>query len=195
MNARADLEMLLPLYHHNPQSSELRRPPWTWAALTPEQAAALARLIEAWIFDYNQVDAETVKETVPECWPQHPGLAHALAIQTWLYYAVHLDTKANPLLAADFKARHLANFRATIDKKLGVSPIECHRGQHVDTWRGDLNDILARAARNAPDEYFTQGDPVQALTSMHFGFPYDDLHAVMTASKPHNDSDPQGRSQ
>lgn len=165
-----DLDLLLQLYEHDPKSGDLRRPPWTWAALIAEESAALARLVDAWVETYNHTLATRPEEIVPPCWRQHPGLADELAVQVWLYYAVHHHSSASPAAAGEYYLRHLPGFRSRIEPLLGRSPVECRAGQHVDTWRSDLDQVL-NAAPDA-DVHSASEDAlrVEHLTALHFGF-------------------------
>jgi hypothetical protein len=162
-----DLALLVDLYAAPATGPELRRPPWTWAALTPTEQAALARLIDVWVQAYNRVHAITPNELIPPCWRQHPALAAELAVQLWVWYFAHLDRKTTPLQAGEYYLRHLPAFRSRIDRLLGVSPGECRRGEHPTTWRQDTDTQLAdyptgtgRVARLTPD----------LLSALRFGF-------------------------
>lgn len=164
-----DLALLERLYTTPATGPELRRPPWTWAALTRTEQAALARLIDTWVFAYNRVHAITPAELIPPCWRHHPALAAELAVQLWVFYFAHFDRKATPLQAGEYYLRHLPSFRGRVDRLLGVSPGECRRGEHPTTWRQDTDTQLgqypattsSRTDRLLPD----------LMNAVRFGFP------------------------
>lgn len=168
----ADLELLLARYDTPASASQPRRPPWTWTALERSERAALARLIDVFVSTYNQVHAITEGELVPPCWRRHPGLAAELAVQVWLWYYAHLDPKAaSPALASDYYGRHLPGFRARLDRLLGVSPGECRRGEHPQTWRKDADQRLA-TYHQLPTHPDRDEHDVDLLGDLHFGFPH-----------------------
>jgi hypothetical protein len=126
---------------------------------------------------YNHVFATTEEEIVPPCWRRHPGLAHELAVQMWLYYAVYLHPKANPAAAAEFHGRHLPSFRARVDKLLGRSPIDCRKGEHLENWRKEIDTVLGDYENGAGEPGRDDSD-VELLRSLHFGFAHVGEHAA-----------------
>lgn len=114
-----------------------RRPPWTWSALNAPERLALAAKIGHWVSDYNNCYAISEDQLVPQCWPQHPWLAHELAVITWLWYSAHLDPTATAERAGEFYLRYLPGFRLRLANALGRSPVECRKGTHLATWRRD----------------------------------------------------------
>ncbi|MGH3709281.1 MAG: hypothetical protein ACRDRQ_14520 [Pseudonocardiaceae bacterium] len=167
----ADLELLLTRYDTPDSAEQPRRPPWTWTALDRAERAALARMVEVFVSHYNHVHAITGKELIPPCWRRHPGLAAELAVQVWMWYYAHLDPKASPALASDYYGRHLPGFRSRLDRLLGVSPGECRRGEHPDTWRKDADKLLATYDQLPTDPAHDKHD-VERLGEPHFGFPH-----------------------
>lgn len=167
----ADLELLLERYDTPASASQPRRPPWTWTALERSERAALARMIDVYVSTYNHVHAITENELVPPCWRQHPGLATELAVQVWLWYFAHLDPNTSPAIAGDYYGRHLPGFRSRLDRLLGVSPGECRRGEHPDTWRTDAQERLATYDQPPPDPDRDERD-TDLLGELHFGFPH-----------------------
>jgi hypothetical protein len=168
----ADLELLLARYDTPTDTTQARRPPWTWTALDPAERAALARLIDVFVHSYNQVHAITEDELIPPCWRRHPGLAAELAVQVWLWYSVHLDPHtASPTLAAEYYLRHLPGFRHRLNRLLGISPGECRRGQHPASWRTDADQRLATYPQTPTDPDRDEHD-VEALGALDFGFPH-----------------------
>lgn len=164
-----DLVVLLARYDDPGNEQSPRRPPWTWSALTPAEAGAMARLVDVYVETYNHVHAVTEDDVIAPCWRLHPGLATELAVQVWLYYAAHLDTKATPMLAADFYGRHLPGFRSRIDRLLGRSPGECRAGQHRDTWRKGAEEMIGKQAN--PGANVVGGEQeIALLNGMHAGF-------------------------
>jgi hypothetical protein len=89
----------------------------------------------------------------------------------WLWYFAHLDPKASPPVAGDYYGRHLPGFRAWVDRLLGVSPGECRRGEHPDTWRKDAEKLLATHNQLPTDPDRDERD-VERLGEPHFGFPH-----------------------
>ena len=114
-----DVELLLDLYHSAGSDGEPRRPPWTWAALKPYERDALLRMCAEFVESYNRIHAVKEDELIPPCWVLHHELAAELAVQVWLYYFAHLDTKATPALAGDYYGRHLPGFRQRDGEALG----------------------------------------------------------------------------
>lgn len=165
----ADTALLLARFEHDPKSEEPPRFPWVWEALSPAEASALARLVEVYVASYNHTLATTASEIVPPCWPQHPGLARELAVQVWLYYAVHHHAKASPAAAAEFYGRHLPGFRGRVEKLLGRSPIECRKGQHLPSWRKDLDELVGEYEQRSENPQ--NMNAIEQLTQLHFGFP------------------------
>lgn len=165
-----DLDLLLARYELPGEKSEEQfRPPWTWAALTTEEAAALGRLCDTYAATYNRVYVVDRSEIVPPCWRQHLGLAHDLAVQVWHYYAAHLHTKATPNMAGDFHQRYLPAFRNRVEGWLGRNPSECQRGAHVTNWRKEIADRLDEQ-HQASQNSSTDQDSVDTLAALHFGF-------------------------
>jgi hypothetical protein len=117
-----DLALPVDLYAAPAAGPQPRRPPWTWAALTPTEQEALARMIDVWVDSYNHVHAITPTELIPPCWRQHPALAAELAVQLWLWYLSHLDRKATPAIAGEYYLRHLPGFRTRVDRLLASPP-------------------------------------------------------------------------
>lgn len=168
---QADLELLLTRYDTPTSTEQPRRPPWTWAALERSERAALARMIEVFVSAYNQVHAITEDELVPPCWRWHPGLATELAVHIWLWYAAHLDPTTSPTLAADYYNRHLPSFQNRLDRLLGISPGECRRGEHPNTWRKDAQERLA-TYNQLPTNPDRDDRALDLLGELHFGFPH-----------------------
>lgn len=166
----ADVALLIERFEHDPKSEDPPRFPWAWEALGPQESAALARLVDVYVATYNHTLATAVEEVVPPCWPRHPGLARELAVQVWLYYAVHHHPKASPAAAAEFYGRHVVGFRGRVEKHLGRSPIECRTGGHLHSWRKDLDELLAEyehhSSADAPNT-----SAIEQLGELHFGFP------------------------
>lgn len=171
--SQADLDLLLE--HYTPSTNKdgddtgPHAPPWSFAARSGKEIAALGRLIDVYVATYNRMLATTVREIVPPCWRHHPGLAHDLAVQVWLYYAAFLHDKATPSAAADFHTRHLPAFRARIDGWLGRSPGECRKGNHPTEWRKDLDSALDQLD-HGPTTTGSDEHAEAHLSAMHFGF-------------------------
>ncbi|QFZ20568.1 hypothetical protein [Saccharothrix syringae] len=163
-SAEHDVVMLLALLDAEPAA--IRRTPWTWAALSKQEIAALRRTVRRWVNDYNVVHAVTSREVIPDCWELHPGLAHDLAVMVWVYYDTHHDPRSTPLMAGDYHLRYLPAFRARLDHLLGGDPASCRAGEHPASWRTSPGDVLRPADRlQAADP----GEPSEAL-SFAFGF-------------------------
>lgn len=165
----ADLQLLLALYEQQPRPGGPRRPPWTWPALDETERAALARMIDVWADTYNHVHAITPTELIPPCWRLHPALASELAIQLWLWYFVHLDPAATPVLADEYHLRRLPAFRSRLDRLLGASPGECRRGEHPPSWRRDADQQLA-SYDNPSSQHGSGTEHVEFLGDLHFAF-------------------------
>lgn len=164
-----DTALLLQRFEHDPKSQDPPRLPWSWAALGPDEAAALARLVDVYVASYNHTLATAVSEIVPPCWRKHPALAQELAVQVWLYYTAHHHPQATPAAAAEFYGRHLPGFRARVATLLGRSPIECRQGHHPPSWRKELDEQLAEYEQRAEDEQ--DATDLDRLGDLHFGFP------------------------
>ncbi|WP_447002375.1 hypothetical protein ACRAKI_21875 [Saccharothrix isguenensis] len=156
------MAVLLALLDDEPAA--VRRTPWTWAALSHEEAAALRRTVRRWVADYNLVHAVSSRELIPDCWPQHPGLAHDLAVMVWVYYDSHHDRRTTPLMAGDYHLRHLPGFRSRLDRWLGSDPTSCRAGEHPASWRASPGDALR------PSDRLRAVDPGEPNEALHFSF-------------------------
>ena len=167
-----DIHLLLDRYH----TIGTNPPPWTWAALTPRERAALATLIDHFVTSYNQTYATTEDDLIPPCWPQHPGLAYELAVHVWLWYCTHHDPNTTPEHAGDYYLRHLPGLRHRLDHHLGRSPGECRTNHHPTTWRTDADTALqTHQDRSTTDAQHRRA--LATLASQHFGFTPEQTHA------------------
>jgi len=169
-------QQLLDDYWPDQPKTTKRRPPWTWSALAAPERLALTEKIGDWVDTYNQTYAVTEDQLIPPCWPQHPWLAHELAVITWLWYSAHRDPTATAERAGEFYLRHLPGFRARLPQTLGRSPVECRKGHHPTTWRRDADQS---AARRPPKADCIDLEDIQHLGAVTFGF---DLSAECEAS-------------
>lgn len=166
----ADLELLLGRYKDTGEGARYGAA-WAWSALDDDERAALARVVEVYVATYNAVYAVTEDELIPPCWRHHPGLAHELAVQLWLWYWANMDPKATPGMAGDYHGRHLPGFRSRVDRLLGKSPKECRRGDHPETWRKSADDVLTTYPDKWPRPECDDELAVELLGDLHFGFP------------------------
>ncbi|MFE9751013.1 hypothetical protein ACFYOT_39425 [Saccharothrix saharensis] len=166
-SAEQDMVVLLALLDAEPAA--VRRTPWTWAALSHEEAAALRRTVRRWVADYNLVHAVSSRELIPDCWPQHPGLAYDLAVMVWVYYDSHHDRRTSPLMAGDYHLRYLPGFRSRLDRWLGSDPTSCRAGEHPASWRATPGEALRPADHHRP----VDGDEETAALCFSFGFTAD----------------------
>ncbi|ALG06368.1 hypothetical protein [Kibdelosporangium phytohabitans] len=141
--------------------------PWTWSAMTPDQAAALDTVVERWISTYNKVWAHTEAEIVPACWRQHPGLAIDTTVMTWGYYFAHHDPRATPLVAVQYHHQALVHFRSAVERWLGEEPRKCRTGQHPDSWRAGPESLIDLMSGNTKTVH---NEPHMPLRELHFGF-------------------------
>ena len=163
-----DAELLLEL--HAATAGQERRPPWAWAALTTDERAALTRLIDRWVHSHNHVYAVVAEQVIPPCWPAHPWLAAELAVQVWLWYQVHLDSRATATTAADYYQRLLPGFHDRVDRMLGASPGECREGMHPASWRQDADDVLGSPRRSWRPRRSVDEDHRCDAATLGFGF-------------------------
>lgn len=162
-----ELELLLNEYY-GAVGELYPRWPWTWSAMTLEQAPALDTVVEQWISMYNRVWARTEPEVIPGCWRRHEALAIEATVMTWAYYFAHHDPRATPPAAVQFHHQALPHFRSQVEPWLGEEPRKCRAAQHPDSWRAgpeSIIDLMAGNTTSIPHE-----PEAQSLRELHFGF-------------------------
>ncbi|MCO1575586.1 hypothetical protein M8C13_07415 [Crossiella sp. SN42] len=169
----ADVGPLLELYYAEPAPDEkMRRPvrrPWNLAALDEQESTAQARLSHAFAASWNRTCAVRVSELIPPCWPQHEQLAQELAVMVWSWYYAHLDERAAPFTAVEFRTRYVVAFRTRLPKTLGDNGLLCQENQHDQRWREAVDKQLEDFEQRMRDDQADQ-DATWRVSSLDFGF-------------------------
>ncbi|MCK2239990.1 MULTISPECIES: hypothetical protein [unclassified Crossiella] len=134
-----DFEVLRELYDAPTSGSgpgkRRARHPWNRRALTEREADAQDRLSRTFAVHYNRRWAQSVRELIPPCWPEHDELTDELDTLCWTWYYAHWDERANALTPAEFRLRYLPGFRSRLPRLLGPNGLLCQEGKHPVGWR------------------------------------------------------------
>lgn len=102
--------------------------PWEPASCPTHTRKALWQWIDeaaSWI---NHEHGWAVARTIPGCWPQHPHLAHELAVLVVLRWQAHLSLTPDPL--EEWHRWTLPTFHDRLRQQIGANG--CPPGKHQD---------------------------------------------------------------